>query len=1104
VRVNDPPRVSQVASARGVIRLQARFRPARSSLEASATADLTNLRAPSVEARRVELRAAASGPVENPRLEAHVLAEDVTAADRRITRVQATARGTKQELQLAVEATGRKPDRLRARTRLGLAPELSLRETEIRIEDGKDLAITVTAAAIELSGGTIRVADLGLLGAGEARASLTWTGRLSRMELVTRELQPVRILKALGVDAPIEAASLTMTAHYAEREAGPMGSISGNADEIRADKLSNGAVRFDLALANRTLSGSLDASAQGAKIRIDADEIRIPNPPYDAGALERMDGALTASGQIDLTQMESLLTQLLPIASSAGKITFGLQASRPRGGNEGPRIQASIDTVNLRITGQRQTEHQPGSAQVARATKPWSIERIDLSADAEVDAGAGVARLEATLKDKAGELFTLRAGATPEPTRSLRTLLDRDYTRVPLRVRLTMPPRALEKLPEIAQTQGLRGVASLDAALEGTLREPRLLADADVTCLATEEMKQMVDLSLSAEYEPGRGRLALDAASEGSSIGELRAKWEGDPARLTEAPLESRQSPVQGELALRLTRFPLELIPPLSDQQIRGPMSGNVEVKGFGKDARMTAKFHTDRVLVGTVGVQKFELSVDTEKDHLVGKLQIGGNNGLASAEVRAPFQWGSRVVPVVEERLEARLNAKNFRLETLAPLVAAQLSELEGRLDAAVEARLAGGQKPEVAGWAVVRRGVVHVPALGQRFRSIESRVSIDKGNVKLERLTARGVTGKLSVVGGAKLDGLSLRTAEAHVRIPRGDRIPVTIEGSAIGDAWGKIDVGVKVSERDRTTRIDVDVPEFTLEMPESNPAALQDLALPQDVRLGTRLAGGDFVTMPIQPLEGEKSGTSAAPSLTLVEVSLGRDVWLRKGQQVEVQVGGRILVRQKEQARISGKIELVGGTLDVQGKRFDIERGVVTFVGPDPANPTISAVARWDSPEGYTVYAEYTGTAQEGKLTLRSEPALTDNEILSLLMFGTPDGSFGSGEGGGTAETAIGLAGGTAAQGLNRALSSITDLDVSARIDTSTGTARPELVVQLTPRVTARVTRAVGDPPTGQSPDRTFLTLDFRIQRAWSLSAMIGDRGASALDLIWRKRY
>jgi translocation and assembly module TamB len=271
---------------------------------------------------------------------------------------------------------------------------------------------------------------------------------------------------------------------------------------------------------------------------------------------------------------------------------------------------------------------------------------------------------------------------------------------------------------------------------------------------------------------------------------------------------------------------------------------------------------------------------------------------------------------------------------------------------------------------------------------------------------------------------------------------------------------------------------------------------------VRVGYWRQDREFVTIPLQPLE--KPAGEPSEYTTVVTVDLG-EMWVEKGEQVEVGVGGKIQAKLAEELDVTGKIETRRGQLDISGKKFDIERGSVTFTGGPPDNPIISAVARYDSPAGFTVYAEYTGTATQGKLGLRSEPPLSQDEILTLLMFGTPDGSFGAGsEDGGSLSTAVSVAGGTAAQGINRALSKFTDLDVSARVDTSTGAPRPELVLQLTPRVAARVTQALGEPSPGQSPDRTFVTIELRVASAWALSTMVGDRGATAFDVIWRRRY
>jgi len=48
------------------------------------------------------------------------------------------------------------------------------------------------------------------------------------------------------------------------------------------------------------------------------------------------------------------------------------------------------------------------------------------------------------------------------------------------------------------------------------------------------------------------------------------------------------------------------------------------------------------------------------------------------------------------------------------------------------------------------------------------------------------------------------------------------------------------------------------------------------------------------------------------------------------------------------------------------------------------------------------------------------------------------------------------------------------------------------------------AMGVLAPGQSPDRTFLTLDWRFFGQWSLAATMGDQGTSMFDLLWRHRY
>jgi len=290
-----------------------------------------------------------------------------------------------------------------------------------------------------------------------------------------------------------------------------------------------------------------------------------------------------------------------------------------------------------------------------------------------------------------------------------------------------------------------------------------------------------------------------------------------------------------------------------------------------------------------------------------------------------------------------------------------------------------------------------------------------------------------------------------------------------------------------------------------PDASSYDVQGLDVPDDIRVGVQRADGTFITLPTQPLSpGSESAAEQAASAPLrIRVRLGQDVVVERGTTAKVQLGGELQVEIGAQTAVNGRIEVRGGKLDVSGKTFDIERGVVAFDGDDPGNPTITATARWDAPE-YTVYADYVGDVKNGRIRLRSEPPLTPSEIANLLLFGSAEGSAVSNGDPNTAALAVGLAGDTAAKGLNQVLDDFTKLDVSARVDTTTGSARPEIVFQVSPRVSARVTRAIGAPVAGQAEDRTFLTLELRLKRAWALSAVFGDHGGSALDLIWRRRY
>jgi translocation and assembly module TamB len=639
---------------------------------------------------------------------------------------------------------------------------------------------------------------------------------------------------------------------------------------------------------------------------------------------------------------------------------------------------------------------------------------------------------------------------------------------------------------------------------DGTLNAPDLKISGKLEHFRQTELKDPgLDLTWQGGYSGQRGTFQGSARTAQREVGNADLDFETAFSAWLDRP--SGPAPaVRGNALIQLDAFPIALLPGTQTRQVAGALSGRVELKDFGHDASLDGKLEARPFKVGQTEFARVTTEILAKGGQAKASLRVEDQRGVTTADAHSGFAWGSKMVPSLVLPADAELRAKGFRLAAVAPFMADSFGELDGRVNGDLNAHFRGGA-PALDGQLDIDQGVVQVASLGQRFDQITGKVTLGSGKFKLERLSAHATSGKLGVTGEANFAGLDLTDASAHVRISKPDAIAVSVAGTDIGDLWGAIDVKLQPGNPERSTKVAVNVPELHVHLPDTGTQDVQALDPAKEIRVGTQQRTGDFVTLPLQPLTDSEPAKNVRPMI--VDLVLGKQIWIQRGDTTKVQLSGKTELTLGDPATMTGEINLRGGKLDVSGKQFEIETGTVTFSG-EPGNPTIVATARWDAPdeEQHRVYADYTGTVKKGKITLRSEPPLSADQVLSLLLVGSPDGSIGGSNNGGgsTAATAVGAVGGAATQGLNKALSNISALDVSTRVDTSTGSARPELVVQISPKVSANLTRALGAPVPGQPPDLTFLTFEFRIRSRWSLSALVGDRGESGLDLIWRKRY
>lgn len=113
--------------------------------------------------------------------------------------------------------------------------------------------------------------------------------------------------------------------------------------------------------------------------------------------------------------------------------------------------------------------------------------------------------------------------------------------------------------------------------------------------------------------------------------------------------------------------------------------------------------------------------------------------------------------------------------------------------------------------------------------------------------------------------------------------------------------------------------------------------------------------------------------------------RNVFIVSGRGLSSEWRGEMNLRgNMTHPRLIGRIESVNGYAMLLGRRFNIDDGIIQLTGAVPPNPTILASA--STRIGDTVARLVAnGTIQNPRVTLTSEPLLSDDEIMALILFG-----------------------------------------------------------------------------------------------------------------------
>ena len=1106
-RLDGIPRLGPVARGRSAVKTSGRIDFEHGVMNLKAAAEIDDFGHDVMHAEHVSISADVKGKLRSPEIDVVVKGDSLSVGIYKFSGAHFEIHGPASHalVTASLDANGDGTPEVEGNGELSVDKTITIDRIHVRVAHA-DEKVRVRVGQVQFTKKGMTIDPIVVHGLGEPlHATVESSFDDLHVKADSAGLDLARFGRVARIEEGMKGCLLKVDLDVIARRGGGDGHANFELSSCSARAVSGASAGVEATFKGRELALKAHAELEGVGSMVFlGDRLVFGGTGTLAESWKKLWGRVRFDGSIDLGKLATHLPAgTLPLDHVAGTVTLTGRVLRESPTDATPGVILSATTHGLTLTGQRKrTTDVDGSAVVVPPA--WSLEGIDLATDTRIDGETGFLDTSLRINDTNGELaaLDLKSAALPyaalldTPLQALQLLEG-----TPFNARLEFPERDLKTLPRVLALEGVRGSFGGVVTMSGSVRQPALdLQFKAGHVRATRALSSSFDADLAAHYEAAHGTLTLHGASGGRSLLDVTALGDFDVADI----LDRRQGAWTASMKAHLDELPLDKLTKLSDRQVSGKLSGDFTLDGLHQDARATVAFTTDGLKVGDVSYPKGTVHATLDGKALQADVHLDQTDGSLDATIQSGTKWGTALTPTFDpsRSLAAQLTAHKFRGAIIHPFLEDTFSELDGRLDGDVHfAFEPATQKTDVTGTIGLSEGRFELASIGGEFHDVAGRATFAPGGtVKVEGLTASGMSGRVEAAASVRLHGASFAAANATVLIPAAAPLLLTFEGVQVGTVQGRAEIAAISSAQGNRMNVKVDIPTLHVGLPLTTTRDVQQLGSMDNVRIGTT-QGSTFVE---ERLDSPRQTLAAPTGKTLqMDINFGNDVEVKKGSTLKVGLAGHPTITVSDAVRGSGQIRLLSGMIDVQGKSFNIESGTVTFVG-DVTNPQVLVTASWEAPDGTMVYADYVGPLKTGKVNLRSEPALPNSEILALIVFGSPDGMVPGSESSSSGSIGAGVVGGAATQPLNRALENFGLGGVTTRVDTSSTIPRADVEVQIARDISLQIAQVMGTPPPGANPDLTLLTLNWRFIRQWSAETTVGNAGTSILDLVWQHRY
>lgn len=439
---------------------------------------------------------------------------------------------------------------------------------------------------------------------------------------------------------------------------------------------------------------------------------------------------------------------------------------------------------------------------------------------------------------------------------------------------------------------------------------------------------------------------------------------------------------------------------------IGGTLDGLVELVGPATDP--VASLSVDAALTengGPFGGVHLEargagavLDVDAELTRPDGA-RVANLAGTVPFSLTLPDSLAEAGVEIPDGPIDLTLRADAFSLEWSAPFIESAAVEAPSGLLVADMRALGTAEAPELSGRLAFMDAGVRLPDVGIELTEGRLEATLTADRIRVDTLRVRSDGGSATASGDVTLENLLEPRLALNARLEdfaavRNDLAEATLSGDlTIGGTPFAPEIGGALEVRSAEVNLDAEL-------------ASADVARVELTEDDVRMLEATFGFAVEEETRGP--GLYEASDLRL-DLAIGRDTWVRQRSNPEMalQFTGDLSVdkRPERPPEVTGTLTTIAGRSYISqfGRRFQVASGEVDFPGPlTEANVDVTATYTVPSMDnagaaGVVITLAASGTADELSLTLSSDPAMDNADIVSYIATGRPAAQgFGSAAG------------------------------------------------------------------------------------------------------------